>query len=93
LAEIEMELARALADVATVGILQQRVISARDLLAEQLQGALNSRVLIEQAEGVLAERSGPSVDAAFVLIRSHARTTGAPLTAVATDIIARRTRL
>jgi transcriptional regulator with GAF, ATPase, and Fis domain len=93
LAESEMKLARALADVATVGILQQRVISARDLLAEQLQGALNSRVLIEQAKGVLAERSGLSVDAAFVLIRSHARTTGAPLTAVATDIIARRTRL
>ena len=93
LAESEMKLARALADVATVGILQQRVISARDLLAEQLQGALNSRVLIEQAKGVLAERSRLSVDAAFVLIRTHARTTGAPLTAVATDIITGRTRL
>jgi hypothetical protein len=49
--------------------------------------------LIEQAEGVLAARSELSVDAAFVFIRSHARTTGAPLTAVATDIIVRRTRL
>jgi anti-anti-sigma factor len=58
LTEADMKLARALADVATVGILQHRVFKAREMLAEQLQEALDSRVLIEQAKGVLAERSG-----------------------------------
>ena len=93
LSDDDMKLGRALADVATVGILQQRVISARDLLAEQLQGALNSRVLIEQAKGVLAGTSGLSVDQAFVLMRSHSRTTGTHLRAVADDIISGRIRL
>jgi hypothetical protein len=93
LSDVDMRLARALADVATVGILQQRILSARDLLAEQLQGALNSRVLIEQAKGVLAERTGTSVDQAFVLMRTHARRTGAHLHAVAADIVTGRTRL
>lgn len=89
----DMSLARALADVATVGILQQRILSARDLLAEQLQGALNSRVLIEQAKGVLAERTGTSVDQAFVLMRARARGTGAHLHAVADEIVTGRTQL
>jgi transcriptional regulator with GAF, ATPase, and Fis domain len=89
----DMKLARALADVATVGILQQRVISAREILAEQLETALNSRILIEQAKGVLAERSGVSVDEAFVLLRSHARNTGSPLRQVATEVIHGRLRL
>lgn len=89
----DMSLARALADVATVGILQQRILSARDLLAEQLQGALNSRVLIEQAKGVLAERTGTSVDQAFVLMRAHARGTGAHLHAIADEIVTGRTQL
>ena len=93
LTEDDMRLGRALADVATVGILQQRVISARDLLAEQLQGALNSRVVIEQAKGVLAGRSGLSVDQAFILMRTHARSTGAHLHAVADDIVTGKARL
>ena len=87
------KLARALADVATVGIVQQRVIRAQGELAEQLQEALNSRVLIEQAKGVLAERSGQSVDQAFTIMRSHARKTGTALRAVATDVIAGTARL
>ena len=93
LSDAEMRLGRALADVATVGILQQRVISARDLLAEQLQGALNSRVLIEQAKGVLAERTGKNVDEAFVLMRAHARRTGAHLRVVADQIVTGKLRL
>ena len=93
LSDDDMRLSRALADVATVGILQQRVISARDLLAEQLQGALNSRVLIEQAKGVLAGTSGLGVDQAFDLMRAHARSTGAQLRSVAEDIINGRARL
>src|SRR4029450_9811381 len=76
LSQADRKMARALADVATVGLLQERTIRARERLAEQLQGALNSRVLIEQAKGVLAERSGLDVDAAFTVIRTHARTHG-----------------
>ncbi len=93
LSDDDMRLGRALADVATVGILQQRVLSARDLLAEQLQGALNSRVVIEQAKGVLAGRTGLSVDQAFILMRTHARSTGAHLHAVAEDVVTGRTQL
>ena len=88
LSDADMKLARALADVATVGIIQQRMISARELLAQQLQQALDSRVRIEQAKGVLAERAGISVDEAFVLMRSHARNTGAHLRQVVEGVLA-----
>jgi GAF domain-containing protein len=89
----DMRLARALADVATVGLLQARAIQARNLLAEQLQGALNSRVLIEQAKGVLAERSGLQVDQAFTVLRTHARRNGVSLDTVAAEVVAGRIRL
>ena len=82
-----MKLVRALADVATVGILQQRAVSASSLLAEQLQSALHSRVLIEQAKGIIAERSGTDIDHAFETIRRHARTTGTPLRTVVASVI------
>ena len=87
LSDADMRLARALADVATVSIIQQRVVQARELLAEQLQGALNSRVLIEQAKGVLAATSGVRVEQAFALMRVQARRSGASLRAVAAGII------
>ena len=93
LSESDLQLARALADVATVGIIQQRALTARELLAEQLQEALNSRIRIEQAKGILAERSGVGVDEAFVLLRSHARRTSAPLHRVVAEVIAGRLRL
>lgn len=64
---------QALADVATIGLLQQRAIQHRDSVTEQLQTALNSRVLIEQAKGALAERLGLEVTEAFALLRSEAR--------------------
>ena len=93
LSPADMKLARALADVATVGLLQERTIRARDLLAEQLQGALNSRILIEQAKGVLAERTGLDVDEAFTVIRAYARQHSQPLAVVATAVIHGRIRL
>lgn len=83
----DMKLARALADVATVGILQERSIRTRDRLAEQLQGALNSRVLIEQAKGVLAARHGLTVEQAFTAMRTHARRRGLQLPALAHAIV------
>ncbi|MBM7808007.1 GAF domain-containing protein [Geodermatophilus bullaregiensis] len=93
LSEADMRLARALADVATVGLMQERTIRSRDLLAEQLQAALDSRVLIEQAKGVLAERTGVEVGEAFTVLRSHARRTGVPLHALAAQVVSGALRL
>jgi ANTAR domain-containing protein/GAF domain-containing protein len=73
LAGEKLRIGQALADIATVGLLQQRAIRARDVLAEQLQAALNSRVLIEQAKGLLAERLQVDVEQAFAILRSTAR--------------------
>ncbi|MEW2517771.1 GAF and ANTAR domain-containing protein [Actinacidiphila alni] len=67
------ELAQALADVTTIGVLQRRARRQREQLADQLQTALESRVLVEQAKGLLAERWQVSVDAAFTALRRHAR--------------------
>jgi hypothetical protein len=68
-----LRIGQALADVATIGLLQQRAIRRRDVLTEQLQTALNSRILIEQAKGVLAERLHLDLHEAFTLLRSGAR--------------------
>ena len=69
----KLRMGQALADVATIGLLQQRAIHRRDVLSEQLQAALNSRVTIEQAKGVLAERLQVDMDRAFEILRSHSR--------------------
>jgi GAF domain-containing protein len=73
LSEDKLRIGQALADVATIGLLQQRAIRRREVLTEQLQTALTSRVLIEQAKGMLAERLGLDVDQAFNLLRQTAR--------------------
>jgi GAF domain-containing protein len=79
--------ARALVDVATIGILQERAIRERELVAGQLQTALNSRVVIEQAKGILAERLQTSPDEAFLLLRRYARNHNQALTELAGDVI------
>jgi GAF domain-containing protein len=71
--EARVSLGQALADVATIGILQQRAVDNSTLLIEQLQTALNSRVVIEQAKGVLSAHGGVDMDRAFNALRSHAR--------------------
>jgi GAF domain-containing protein len=78
---------QALADVATIGLLQQRAIHRRDMLTEQLQTALNSRVLIEQAKGVLAERPHVNMANAFNLLRNGARSHNRRLSELAQAII------
>jgi len=82
-----IRLGQALADVATIGILQARAIHQRDTLAEQLQTALNSRVIIEQAKGVIAERRQLDMDQSFTLLRSTARTTNRRLSDLARAVV------
>jgi GAF domain-containing protein len=75
--------ARALADVATVGLVQQRAIRERHVLAEQVQSAFDDRVLVELAKGVLAERLHIGVDEAFAAMRHHAGSSDRRLTDLA----------
>ncbi|MGI4895955.1 MAG: ANTAR domain-containing protein, partial [Janthinobacterium lividum] len=82
-----LTLGQAMADVATIGLLNERSLREKTLLSEQLQGALQSRILIEQAKGVIAARAGISVQDGFHRLRQHARRTGTALTLVATAVI------
>ncbi|MGA2824792.1 MAG: GAF and ANTAR domain-containing protein [Streptosporangiaceae bacterium] len=79
--------ARALVDVATIGILQERAVHQQEIVAGQLQVALNSRVMIEQAKGILAERLRTTPDEAFRILRRYARDHNRPLTKLASDVI------
>jgi len=83
LADTELRVGQALADVATIGLLQERNLRHQEVLAEQLQGALNSRVMIEQAKGLLAERLGLDMGQAFELLRGQARRQNRRLAALA----------
>lgn len=81
--------AQALSDVATIGILQERLAKERGIVADQLQRALDSRVLIEQAKGVLSEFASINVDEAFNTMRAYARSHNMRLHDVADGIVGR----
>ena len=89
LPDADLSLGQALADVATIGILQERAIRRGEILNEQLQTALNSRVIIEQAKGVLARKPGVTMDAAFDRLRSYARSRNLRLSEVARQVVER----
>jgi len=74
-------------NVATITILQHRAATAAHLINEQLSHALNSRVILEQAKGMIAERQGINMEDAFNKLRSHARNHNALLVDVAREVI------
>jgi GAF domain-containing protein len=87
LSAAEVAVGQALADIATIGLLQERGMREARQLSERLQSALHSRVVIEQAKGVLAERGGLDLDDAFEVIRQHARSTNQKLSDVAAGVV------
>jgi transcriptional regulator with GAF, ATPase, and Fis domain len=92
LAELDLRIGQALADAATIAVVQHRAIRAGEEVIEQLQTALNSRIAIEQAKGVLAEYAQVRMDVAFELLRDYSRRTQQRLTDVATAIASGRVR-
>jgi len=87
--DFDLAAARAFADVATIGILHERSIRESEVLTEQLQHALRSRVLIEQAKGVVSYTNSIPVDEAFTLIRRYARRHRLTLSEVAARLVNR----
>lgn len=85
--QADIAAAQALADVATIAILQHRATLQAQLVNEQLHDALNSRVVIEQAKGVVSERQQLSMEQAFALLRGYARRSNLLLAQVAASVI------
>jgi GAF domain-containing protein len=89
LSDADAAAAQALAHAATITLLQHQSAHRTQEITAQLQGALNSRVAVEQAKGALAERAGITVDDAFARLRLYARDHNSKLTDVATAFVAR----
>lgn len=87
LTDRDAALVQTLADAATVAVLQEHVIAHQDTLTAQLEHALESRIVIEQAKGALAHRLGVSVDEAFAILRQRSRNTGTRIHDLATRVI------
>jgi len=85
--EAEFRLAKALGELAVAGALQQRALNDASTVMDQLTSALKSRVVIEQAKGILAERHGVGAVAAFTMLRTYARSTRLPLNSIAAALV------
>ena len=88
----DVDAAQAFADIATIGILQHRAALDATVLTEQLNLALTSRIAIEQAKGMIAERENLTMDEAFAALRNHARRHNLRLADVAHSVIDRPAR-
>ena len=86
LTDADVALGQALADVASIAIAQDATVRSVELRADQLQRALDSRVAIEQAKGMLAEREGIGMDEAFDRLRRYSRRSNRRLTDVASEL-------
>ncbi|KGJ72449.1 transcriptional regulator [Cryobacterium roopkundense] len=87
LSDEDATIGQALADVATISLLHESAARESTAVNEQLQRALNSRVFIEQAKGVIAQRNGISMEDAFKRLRQHARSRQEPMHVSAANII------
>jgi GAF domain-containing protein len=87
LSDREAALVQTLADAATLSVLQHRALDRSLEMTDQLQHALDSRVVIEQAKGAVAQRMGVSVDQAFAILRRQARSSSRRLRDVAADAL------
>jgi hypothetical protein len=83
----DQHIAQALADVATIGILQERKLNDARVVSVQLEGALESRIVIEQAKGIIAERNQVMIDDAFTMLRGYARSHNQLLSQTAIEVI------
>jgi AmiR/NasT family two-component response regulator len=83
----DVDAAQALADVATIAILQHRATLEAQVVNQQLQHALNSRIVLEQAKGMVAERAGLDMEQAFTALRTYARNHNLRLVDVAEAVI------
>nr|WP_201469937.1 GAF and ANTAR domain-containing protein [Microbacterium hydrocarbonoxydans] len=93
LTDQDAAVAQALSEFATVGLVQHRALREQADRTAQLQHALDSRIVIEQAKGALSFQRSVSIDDAFVMLRRHARSVGARLHDVAQQIVDRRLTL
>jgi GAF domain-containing protein len=84
---VTTRIGQAMVDVATIGLIHERALRHHEILIDQLQNALNSRILVEQAKGILAERHSINPSEAFTLLRNYARNNHQRLTEVAAAIV------
>jgi GAF domain-containing protein len=85
--EDDLDILQVIADMATAYLSRTSELAETKQLADQLQRALNSRIVIEQAKGIVASQKGITVDEAFQLIRAHSRTTRSRLSDVASSVV------
>jgi GAF domain-containing protein/ANTAR domain-containing protein len=91
--DADAQIVQALGDVAAIALLQERAIRRGEVLAGQLQGALNTRIVIEQAKGAISQAHDVSVDVAFEIMRAFARRTQQRLSDVAKLVVTDSTAL